>query len=329
MEERARYAGVAAKAGHYESFYVKACEPGGGRGLWVRHTVHKRPGAAPTGSVWFCFFDRAAEGPRAAKVTVGAGELEVPAGSWLRVAEAEIGPGEMEGSLEAGGLAASWSLTFDGDSVPGKYLPADWLYEAPLPRTKFVAPWPDVRFEGRLEIDDESIQLSGWPGMVGHNWGSEHAERWIWIEGTGFEGSPGTWFDAGAARVRLGSRTSPWIPSGTISLDGERHRLGGLGAIRAAHIEEAPSVCSFFLPGKDLVVHGRVSAPEKDFVGWVYADPAGPEHHTVNCSAADLELTVERPGLPPRRLELPGGGAYELGMRETDHGIPIQPFPDG
>ena len=329
MEERARYPDVAAKRGHYESFYLKACEPGGGRGLWIRHTVHKRPGAEPDGSIWFVLFDRAAGAPRATKVTVPAAELSTPPGSWVRVADAEIGPGSAEGSIETEALTAAWSLNFDGDSTPCKYLPADWLYEAPLPRTKFVAPWPDVRFEGRLTIDDEPIEFSGWPGMIGHNWGSEHAERWVWLEGTGFEGSPGTYFDAGAARVALGSRVSPWIPSGMLMLDGEPHRLGGLGAIRSARIEETPTACSFLLPGKDVVVRGRVSAPEKDFVGWVYADPKGPEHNTVNCSVADLELTVERPGLPARELTLTGAGAYELGMRETDHGIPIQPYPDG
>jgi hypothetical protein len=26
---------------------------------------------------------------------------------------------------------------------------------------------------------------------------------------------------------------------------------------------------------------------------------------------------------------VPGGAAYELGMRERDHGMPIQPFADG
>ncbi|HVO56016.1 MAG TPA: hypothetical protein VMT37_16530 [Solirubrobacterales bacterium] len=329
MEERARYADVAAKRGHYESFYVKACEPGGGRGVWIRHTVHKRPGAEPNGSIWFCFFDRSGDGPRATKATVAASELSAPAGSWIRVADAEIGPGRAEGSVETEALSAAWSFTFEGDERPCKYLPADWLYEAPLPKTKFVAPMPDVRFEGRLTIDDEPLELTAWPGMIGHNWGSEHAERWVWLEGTGFPDAPGTYFDAGAARVKLGSRASPWIPSGMLMLDGEPHRLGGLGAIRAARIEEGPTVCSFVLPGKDIVVHGRVSAPEKDFVGWVYADPAGPEHNTVNCSVADLELTVERPGLPPRQLTLAAGGAYELGMRETDHGIPIQPYPDG
>ena len=342
MDEGARFPRVAAKAGHYESFYLKACEPGGGRGLWIRHTVHKRPGAEPNASIWFVLFDRAAAAPRATKVTVPAAELSAPPGAWIRIGETEIGPGRAQGVVPLGrnalqrnhapegeGTSASWDLTFAGDADPCKYLPADWLYEAPLPRTKFVAPYPDARFEGRLEIDGETIELGGWPGMIGHNWGSEHAERWVWLEGTGFADAPGTYFDAGAARVRLGSRTSPWIPAGMLMLDGEPHRLGGLGAIRSARVEESPAACSFVLPGKDVVVHGRVSAPEKDFVGWVYADPRGPEHNTVNCSVADLELTVERPGLPARRLTLAAGAAYELGMRESDHGIPIQPYPDG
>ena len=40
-------------------------------------------------------------------------------------------------------------------------------------------------------------------------------------------------------------------------------------------------------------------------------------------------MTVERDGAPQRRLECVGAAAYELGMRETDHGIPLQPYPDG
>ena len=329
MDQGPRFPQVAAKAGHYESFYVKACRPGGGQGIWIRHTVHKRPGAEPKGSIWFCLFDREAEGPRATKVTVPATELSVPVGSWIRVEGAEIGPGKATGKIETDALKASWDLAFGGDAEPCKYLPADWLYSAPVPRTKFVAPYPNATFDGRLEVDGEAIELAAWPGMIGHNWGTEHAERWVWLEGTGFADSPDTYFDAGAARIALGSRITPWIPSGMLMLEGEAHRLGGFGKIRSASVEESPEACSFVLPGKDVVVRGRVSAPRKDFVGWVYADPKGPEHNTVNCSVADLELTVERPAEPPRTLELAAGGAYELGMRETDHGIPIQPYPDG
>jgi hypothetical protein len=329
MDQGARFPRVATKAGHYESFYIKACRPGGGQGIWIRHTVHKHPGAEPNASIWFVLFDRDAERPRATKVTVPAAELSTPDGSWIRVDGAEIGPGRAVGGVDTDAVKASWDLTFSGDAEPCKYLPSDRLYETRLPKTKFVAPYPDARFDGKLEIGGETIELSGWPGMIGHNWGSEHAERWVWLEGSGFEGSPDTYFDAGAARIKLGPWTMPWIPSGMLTLDGEPHRLGGFGQIREASIAESAGECAFVLPGKEIVVRGKVSAPRKDFVGWVYADPKGPEHNTINCSVADLELTVERPALPALQLSLPAGAAYELGMRETDHGIPIQPYPDG
>jgi hypothetical protein len=335
-EEGARFPEVAAKAGHYESFYIKACRPDGGLGIWIRHTVHKRPGKEPNASVWFALFDREAPAPLATKVTVPADQLfsstkDLRSGAeyWIRVGPASIGPGRADGEVTTDAVVASWDLEFRGDAPPCKYLPADWLYEAPVPRTKFIAPYPNARFEGRLKIGAETIELEGWPGMIGHNWGSEHAERWVWLEGTGFGVSSDAYFDAGAARIKLGGWTTPWVPAGMLVLDGEAHRLGGLGRVRSTSIKESPTACSFVLPGKDIVVRGRVSAPAKDFVGWVYADPKGPEHHTVNCSVADLELTIERPGRPTRKLALPAGAAYELGMRETDHGILIQPYPDG
>jgi hypothetical protein len=66
----ARYPRLPAKAGHYESFYLKLCHPVDPLGAWIRYTVHKRPGASPKGSLWFTLFDRAAEEPRACKLTL-------------------------------------------------------------------------------------------------------------------------------------------------------------------------------------------------------------------------------------------------------------------
>ena len=112
-------------------------------------------------------------------------------------------------------------------------------------------------------------------------------------------------------------------------LDGVAHRLGGFDRIRSTKVEDEPTECEFELTGKAVKVRGRVASEPHNFVAWVYADPAGPEHNTLNCSIADLELTVERKGAEPRRLESIGAAAYEIGMRETDHGIPVQPYPDG
>src|SRR6478752_6545706 len=105
MDEGARFPRAATKAGHYESFYIKACEPGGGRGIWIRHTVYKRPGAEPTGSIWFVLFDRTAAAPRATKVTLPASELAVPSGSWIRIGDSEIAPGRAEGSVDTEALS--------------------------------------------------------------------------------------------------------------------------------------------------------------------------------------------------------------------------------
>ncbi len=38
---------------------------------------------------------------------------------------------------------------------------------------------------------------------------------------------------------------------------------------------------------------------------------------------------VERDGERATRIDVAGAAAYEIGMRETDHGIPLQPFADG
>jgi hypothetical protein len=162
--------------------------------------------------------------------------------------------------------------------------------------------------------------LSGWPGMVGHNWGSEHAQRWIWMQGSGFEED--AWLDVAIGRVKLGPLTTPWVANGILSLKGGRHRLNKV------KLRETPTGCELTLEGRNIVINGTAGADRKDFVGWVYADPKGGEHNTVNCSIAEMRLTVERGG-EPIELHTDHGAAYELGMREKDHGMPIQPFPDG
>src|ERR1044072_1656413 len=99
MDQGARFPAVAAKRGHYESFYIKACRPGGGRGIWIRHTAHKRPGAEPNGSIWFTLFDREAEAPRATKLTVPADPRSAPPASRTPLEEGEFGAGRGGGGL--------------------------------------------------------------------------------------------------------------------------------------------------------------------------------------------------------------------------------------
>ena len=202
MRTQARFPGVDAAAGHYESFFLKAAPPGGGRALWIRHTVHKRPGAAPTGAVWVTYFDADRGRPRAAKRSFEANGLTVPEGAYVRIGDWEIGPGWARGACEANGVDASWGSRFNDRHEPLRHLPAEWMYERRLPRTKLLSPHPGALFDGTLEVDGERIEVAAWPGTVGHNWGSEHAHRWVWIHATGCtQAADDDYLDIAAARV--------------------------------------------------------------------------------------------------------------------------------
>jgi hypothetical protein len=225
---------------------------------------------------------------------------------------AKLTPGEGD---ERRGSArdARWELTVEPTAPPLRHLAAP-LYRTPLPRTKLESTAPAARISGTVAAGDRTLTLDAWPGMTGHNWGAQHAERWLWLHGIAFDGAPGAWLDLAAGRVRVGPVTTPWILNGALHVDGATRRLRGRPDVDAR-------------PGAATVALGDVTidvtAPPDQTVAWVYADPPGGEHHALNCSIATLRLTVAG-----RTLTTAHGGVYELGIRERDHGVPVAPFPD-
>jgi hypothetical protein len=47
----------------------------------------------------------------------------------------------------------------------------------------------------------DEIGVSEWRGTVGHNWGSEHADSWVWLHAAGFGGAPDNWLELVLARM--------------------------------------------------------------------------------------------------------------------------------
>jgi hypothetical protein len=315
----------------YESWYLKASHPDEPLAVWIRYTTHQAPREPERGSLWFTLFGSE---PAAAKVALGPEALSRGGAQFIRIGDSVFADGRVTGSA----LDASWDLTFEHPEPELRHLPREWMYRAPVPRTKLVSPFPAARFSGQVSFGDRTVQLDDWPGMVGHNWGAQHAERWIWMHGANFEGhGADTWLDVAIGRIKIGRWTTPWIANGVLSLAGQRRRIGGLERARATRVEEHPDHVRFTLPGAGLTISGETGAPRERFVGWVYADPDGSEHHTVNCSISHMQLGVRAASgrqpiellSNPLELLTAHGAAYELGMRERDHGMPIQPYPDG
>jgi hypothetical protein len=306
-----RFPHVPPAAGHYESFYLRAADPARPRCAWIRCTTHQRPGEPPTGSVWCTWFDPPAP-PYAVKRTHP--RPVVPPEGWIAIGDSRLGPRAARGSAEGEGRRAAWDLTIEPAAESLQHLPAAWMYRARLPRTKLESPAPDAYFNGRFEAGGAVAELHGWRGMTGHNWGAEHAAAWIWLH-AGF--GEGEWLDLSIGRVRAGPVLTPWIANGAFCTRGETSRLGGA---RPARVRAEPGHARVAL--RDVEI--EVRSPPGQTVAWRYADPRGGEHHSLNCSIAELTLRVRG-----HELHTAHGAAYELGTRETSHGIGVEPFPDG
>jgi hypothetical protein len=313
-------------SGMYESFYLRAVSTDEPLGTWIRYTVHKRRGHAPQGSLWFTLFDARLGPPLMRKYT--SADLSAPLGDWIAIgADSTFAATRADGHVQLDGedhrsIESSesfgevrWSLRFGSEEPELHHLEPSWLYRAPLPRTKLTSPLPAARFDGSIQLPDRTVEVHDWRGMVGHNWGSEHAERWIWLHGIGFEEDPSAWLDVAIARVLIAGRLTPWLASGAISIGGQRFRIGGLTA-RGLRVFESQVRCTLSLPGgRGLMVEAHVDTPPESAAEWSYEDPDGGMHDVVNCSVASLTLNVHREDEAGQMLHTAHGGAYELGVR--------------
>ncbi|HYF24479.1 MAG TPA: hypothetical protein VD931_01930 [Baekduia sp.] len=291
-----RFPSVPEGKGHYESFYLTATAPQGGRAVWVRNTILKRPGAPPRPTLWVTLFEAGAP-PARARVTLD----EAPeAAGWLRCGTAaHAGPERFRGAIDG----ASWELRLEAGEPELQYLPAQRLYDTRLPSTKAVALHPRARVSGTATAGDRSFELDGWDAMAGHNWGAEHAEHWIWLHAA----LPGGWVDLVLGRTRLGPVLAPWLGGGALSVDGRRTRLGGPRG--RARVTVAGERVELEVPAGRERLLVRTQLPETSTVRWDYASPSGAARDVRNCSVADADMQ-----LTGRRWEVAAATAIEAGV---------------
>ncbi|MCB0871361.1 MAG: hypothetical protein KDB52_11060 [Solirubrobacterales bacterium] len=324
----ARFTAAAAGTGMYESWYARLVSPDGKLAVWIRYTIDKVPGEEATGTIWFTLFDREAERPAARRQS--GQPASAPVNTWVRIGDSTIGPAGLHGEC----FEAEWQLRFEPLAPVLFHLPRPRFYELPLPKTKPISPVPLGDFNGTIRFGDRKIKVDGWRGMIGHNWGTEHAERWIWLHGSGFTEDPEAWIDVAMGRILVAGRLLPWVANGAIHSEGRIRRIGGMFA-PGVNVNETPLRLEAGLPvaGKGYL-ELEIDSPPNLTVGWQYGDPADPQaecHEVANCSAARMSATLTMPGHNAvTHFNTAGGAVYELGMTETDHGIPIADgFPPG
>jgi hypothetical protein len=300
----------------YESWFVSARDPVSPRALWIRHTRHRPRQGPESAALWCTVIDRDLGKPPAVIKQVFS----------AFPAEASVGLGQFRGQAEMGEHSARWDLSITGAQPPLRPLRPPVLYRAPLPRTKLEAVVPDGQVTGMLQVDDRAVSVSGWRGTAGHNWGSEHADSWVWLHAAGFGAAPEAWLELVLARIKVGPARSPWTAMGALSLSGERIPLGGLG--RRSRVDARPDrlAADVYAPGTRLRL--SVTLAEDDGAAVTYADPRGETRTVTHAALASVELIMQRPG--NRELALfSSHAAYEYGARQPVPGIVPQSLPEG
>jgi len=302
--------------GGYESWFVSARDLASPRALWIRHTRH-RPRQGPESAALWCTVVDGDPGTRPVVIKQVFGAFPV---------EAAAGAGQFRGQAAMGGRVAGWELAVTGGQPPLLPLRPTVLYRAPLPRTKLVAAVPDGLVTGNLNVDGRSIDVSGWRGTVGHNWGSEHADSWVWLHAAGFDAAPEGWLELVLARIRVGGARLPWTAMGALSLGGERIPLGGLG--RRPVVDARPGQLTASVPSPRARIQLSVTTAADATVAVVYDDPGGETRTVSHAAIAAAELTLHRPG--ERELTLSATScAYEYGTRGERPGTEPEPVPRG
>src|SRR4051812_40955760 len=241
-------------------------------------------------------------------------------------------PGGFHGEARARGRMAVWDLMVSGGGPALRHLRPGALYRLPLPKTKLEAPVPDGVARGSVVLDGVLVDVVGWRATVGHNWGREHAERWVWLHAAEFEDEPETWLELAIARVRIGGALTPWIANGAVSVGGQRFRLGGLGHVPGVRVVAGPGRLEAIVPGERVEIRVAVHADLDQTVGFRYAgvgpDPVAGEREVLHAGLAEVRLGVRRRGRSPAELATAAGGAYELGGGRFTQGVPLEPYPD-
>jgi hypothetical protein len=241
------------------------------------------------------------------------------------------GPGTAAGTPATGPAAKTLRTDAGGVRIEGPrdragtFAPAV-LYRAPLPRTKLEASVPDGLVAGLLDVDGCRIEVNQRRGTGGHNWGTEHADRWVWLHAAGFAAAPQAWLELALARIKVGPARSPWTAIGAASLGGELVPLGGLG--QRSKVSAGPGRLTASIPAPAGRLDLTVSTADDHAVAVAYADPRGGTRLVRHAALATVKLSFR--SRAHGELAMPGTcGAYEYGTSQHVPTITPRPLPDG
>ncbi len=314
-----------AKRGHVESYFFRLNSPDSKRALWLKATAFV-PRGKPEGSTaeaWVIAFTRGGK-PTALKSSIplkeavfpreGEDELNIDTNDFT------VSNNRLSGKWENGKHEISCDLKMQVHENPMELFFHKKLYTMRFPKTKLVTPAPVATFDGEYVVDGERVEVKGWKGMGGHNWGSEHTPVYVWCQINSWDGNEDIVFEGVTARARMGRRLTPSMTIVTIKAEGETFSFNGPIRMFLNRGLIGPMKWNFSA-GDDIEgVSGEVVASPAESAGLYYRNPDGSVIHCLNSKLASAKLALKRPGKPETILTS-NQAALELGSPDKCYGV--------
>ena len=300
--------------GHVESWFLRANDPDRRRALWLKTTLLEPHAGPPVAETWCCTFD--GEDTWGARETVPVAEARLDGPLVVAGCEMDLQAGTLRGTLGD----RSWDLRFRSVGPIGEPLcmmPTRRMATWPVPRSKLFTPMPALSFSGTMRWGDRALELDGWHGMQGHNWGKEHAHTYAWGQCL-FADDEGVFamVEAFSGKLEMAGRLTPWI-SGMVVRRGDRvYRWDRLVDLWNQDAEVGRSRWRLRLRGPDGEAELRMGTRPEEMVVLGYGNPDGVLSYCHNSKLADVELVVNPRDDDGFTLRSRHGGALELLSRE-------------
>jgi hypothetical protein len=319
----------AQKKGHIESFFIKANHPQQAQAFWIRFTIYipNNNLQKEKAELWFMMFDSLLNTYTAIKKTYPLKDIVYKReAAELKIQDACLGPGYTKGTISQDHTSLKWDIEFTTKSKVLTLLPYKALYKFPLPRTKLITPYPDEVFSGEIIQNKRRIEISHWKGMQGHNWGSTHAEEYVWAHCNLFEDNlKDTFFEGVSAKIRIGRFVTPYLTSLHLRLKGKDIPFSSISSLWKNSTQRRFFLWSFTASNKTHTLKGIIKAKKEHIIGLEYLDPKGRSLFCLNSKIASCSLFLIPLSKPENITELKTthGCALEIGTRDKNHGIKI------
>lgn len=315
----------------YESYFLRANHPTRPLALWTKATVLKPSTSAGVQESWFVFFDgennRVFADKRTEQLSASfAAESEQALALSVCEASWTIAPqGAARGAMEH----ALWDLRFErlpgALGEPRSFYPPK-LITGSFPRAKGVTPMPALTMSGTVDVFGERVDVEGWYGALGHNWGREHPRRHAWAQCffPAKGDAPAAWVEAITGSVKLaGPVATPLLSTMIIQRGDQSYRFDRVFEAwrQRATIEEQ----RYTLEVTSDAGRARLEVDRADrpVACLGYRDPTGMLGYCINTKLARTKLTVEPTRGAPFTLESEHGGALEFVQRTPVRGLRV------